>query len=121
VVQHVQNQTLTAWRQAGIALPDLYVIDRNAVIPEPIADDGKPLTPERVKELFGDTIRPMFEPSPDGDNSKAKPTGETYSGKFDSKINEEALGESAVRARPTGIRVYRPIEATLPTLKVDYG
>lgn len=108
VRQHVQNKTFEAWRQAGVAMPDLYVVDRQSCIPEPVCDDGKPLTPERLAEIMKG-IKPMFEPSPDGDNSKAKPTGQIYTQAFEERIIPEPLGLSALKARPTRIRIFKPV------------
>lgn len=107
-----QNQTLAAWRQAHIAMPDLHIVDRKQELPKPIADDGRPLTAERIRELMGEDVKPMFEPSPDGDNRKAKPTGQVYTGVFDDKLTSEPLGATAVSRRP-GVRVVRPIEPDL--------
>jgi hypothetical protein len=116
VRQHVVNQTLSAWMEAGVALPDLYIVDRKSHIPDPIAEDGKPLTPERFAELMKG-LKPMFIPSPDGDNSKAEPTGEVYTEAFDLKIEPEELGKSAVENRPKQIRIFKPVEADLSAFK----
>jgi hypothetical protein len=111
VHEQKQNQTFAAWRQAHIAMPDLHVIDRKQPLPEPIADDGKPLTRERIQELMGD-VRPMFEPSPDGDNRKAKPTNQIYTKVFDDRLSPERIGQSAESRRPA-MRVVPPVEADL--------
>lgn len=107
-----QNQTLTAWRQAHMALPDLHIVDKKQELPKPIADDGKPLTAERIKELLGEDVKPMFEPSPDGDNRNAKSTGQVYTGVFDERLTAEPLGATAVSRRP-GMRIVPPVEADL--------
>lgn len=95
-----------------MALPDLHIVDRKQALPEPIADDGKPLTLERIRELMGDDVKPMFEPSPDGDNRNAKPTGQLYTGVFDTRLAAEPLGATAVARRP-GTRIVPPVEADL--------
>lgn len=107
-----QNQTFAAWRQAHIAMPDLHVVDRKQQLPEPIADDGKPLTLERIRALMGD-LQPMFEPSADGDNRNARPTGQVYTDVFDNRLEAERIGASAEAARPS-MRVVPPVEAQLP-------
>lgn len=109
VRRSAQNQTFAAWRQANIALADLYVCDKNYTVPPPLAEDGKPLTMERRKELMAGKT-PMFEPPLDGDNSKAKPTCTTYTFKFDDSITSESLGESAIKNRPKVIKVYPPVK-----------
>lgn len=110
--QQRQNHTLAAWRQAHMAMPDLHIVDRKQELPKPIADDGKPLTMERIRELMGDDVLPMFEPSVDGDNRNAKPTGQVYTGVFDNRLLAEPLGATAVARRP-GTRVVPPVEADL--------
>ena len=107
VRQHVENQSLTAWRQAGIALPDLYIIERDSAPPAVVGEDGLPMTPERFAEMMKG-VKPMFEPSPDGDNTKAKPTGQRYVDTFDDRIEQEVLGKTAVDARPKGLRIFKP-------------
>jgi hypothetical protein len=107
VRQHTHNHSFEAWRTANILLPDIYLCDKNYVVPEPLAEDGKPMTPERRKTLMvGKT--PMFTPSPDGDNSKAKPNLTSYVVMFDDDITPETLGTSAVNNRPKVIRVIPP-------------
>lgn len=116
VHEQKQNQTFAAWRAAHIAMPDLHVIDKQQVLPEPIADDGKPLTTERIRELMGDDVRPMFEPSPDGDNRNATPTHQVYTRVFDARLPAERIGSSAEAARPKAMRIVVPVEAQLPEL-----
>jgi hypothetical protein len=93
-------------------MPDLHVVDRKQPLPEPIADDGKPLTMERIRELMGNDVQPMFEPSPDGDNRKAKPTGQVYTKAFDDRLESERIGLSAEARRPA-MRIIPPVEADL--------
>ncbi len=112
VHEQKQNQTFAAWRQAHIAMPDLHVVDRKQPLPEPIADDGKPLTMERIRELMGDDVKPMYEPSPDGDNRKARPTMQVYTTAFDGRLSIERIGKSAEARRPA-MRIVPPVEADL--------
>lgn len=117
IQEQKQAQTLTAWRQAHLALPDLHIVDQRKnykpqALPTPIADDGKPLTAERIRELMGEDVKPMFEPSPDGDNRNAKPTGQLYTGVFDQRLSAEPLGATAVARRP-GTRVVPPVPVDL--------
>jgi hypothetical protein len=99
-------------------MPDLHVVDRKQPLPEPIADDGKPLTMERIRKLMGDDILPMFEPSPDGDNRKAKSTGQVYTQVFDNRLESERIGQSAEARRPP-MRVVPPVEADLDCVRAD--
>lgn len=112
VHEQKQNQTFAAWRQAHIAMPDLHVVDRKQALPEPIADDGQPLTMARIQALMGEDVKPMFEPSSDGDNRNAKPTGQVYTQVFDARLTPERIGKSAEERRPP-MRVVPPVEADL--------
>lgn len=109
VRQHSYNHSFQAWRQANIALADLYVCDKNYTVPAPLAEDGAPLTMERRQKLM-EGKPPMYEASPDGDNSKAKPTCTQYTFKFDNDLTSETLGESAIKNRPKIIKVYPPVK-----------
>ena len=112
VHEQKQNQTFMAWRVAHVAMPDLHIVDRKQPLPEPIADDGKPLTMERIRALMGDDVKPMFEASPDGDNRKAKPTGQVYTDAFDDRLEAERIGSSAEARRPA-MRIVPPVEPDL--------
>lgn len=109
VRQHVNNATFAAWRSSNIALPDLYIIERDSKAPAVVGEDGLPMTPERFAEMMKG-VKPMFEPSPDGDNRKAKPTGQQYVDTFNDKIEQEVLGKTAVESRPKAMRIFKPRE-----------
>ena len=108
VREHTQDKTMSAWRQAGIAMPDLYIVDRASLIPVPVADDGQPLTPERYAEIMKG-VKPMFEASPDGDNRKAKPTCQNYLKAFDKQIVPEVCGKTAEESKPKAMRIFKPV------------
>lgn len=109
VRKYAVDSTFEAWRQANIALADLYVCDKEYVVPAPLAEDGAPITMERRKLLMG-TKKPMFEAHPSGDNSKAKPTLTVYKFVFDDDLSSEPLGLSAVNNRSKILRVYPPVK-----------
>lgn len=96
-------------------MPDLHIVDRKQALPEPIADDGKPLTPERLRELLGDDIQPMFVAPEDGDNRKARPTGQIYTHAFDDRLPAEKFGASATAFR-SPMRIVKPVEPDLSQL-----
>jgi hypothetical protein len=62
---------------------------------------------ERIRELMGEDIQPMFIPSPDGDNSKATPTQQVYTQAFEERLGVERIGKSAEERRP-------PMRGVLP-------
>lgn len=119
VRQHTFSHSFQAWRQANIAYPDLYVCDKTYVVPEPLAEDGAPMTMERRRQLMHGK-KPMYQAPEDGDNSKAKPTLEVYTFQFDNDITPEELGTSAIKNRPKIIRVFPPKQLKdKPNVKVE--
>jgi hypothetical protein len=101
------------WRQSNIALPDLYVIDRADTKPPPcLGEDGQEMTFERRQQLMAGK-KPMFDATDPNDMTTAKFTGTDYTKAFDNDITQEKLGESAIKNRPKGLRVYKP-QAAVP-------
>jgi hypothetical protein len=106
------NQSLELWRQANIALPDLYVIDRADTKPPPcLGEDGQEMTFERRQQLMAGK-KPMFEAADPNDMTTAKFTRAEYTHAFDNDIQPEKLGESAIKNRPKGLRIFKPQVAT---------
>lgn len=100
VQQLARQKAIEAYRQ-GIAAPDVHIADRfDETQPLVLGEDGKPLTPERVRQLMKEAgVKPMFD-------QDGKPTGEVYTDKFDT-IESERIGESAERGRHP-VRVVKP-------------
>lgn len=109
---HQHDAIFHAWKAYNIAYPQLYVIQRDSPIPEPILDDGKPLTHERLKELMRG-IRPMFTTVMRDGEPVIEPTNECYVHAFDDRIDPEPFGASAVAYRPKHPRYFHPIEIEL--------
>ncbi len=97
------ERALAAYRQ-NIAMPDVHIADRTvAFVPVILGEDGQELTPERRRQLMAEArVRPMFDVF-------GEPTGEQYTGAFNTVIAQERLGESAERNRPP-IRIVQPRE-----------
>jgi hypothetical protein len=87
--------------KAGIATPDVYIADRTKeYIPTILAEDGKPLTLERRKELMAG------KPTQFIDNKLSETD---YTALFDKDIEPERIGKSAEKARPP-IRIVKAKE-----------
>lgn len=113
VVRYQYDAILRSWMQYNLAYPQLYVIDRKSPIPAPIADDGQPLTEERIRELMRD-IPPMYVPDPESPTGY-RCSGVDYRQAFQDRIQPEPLGRSSIAYRPKYVRYVHPVEARLPS------
>ncbi len=65
------------------------------------------MTFERRQQLMAGK-KPMFDATDPNDMTTAKFTGTDYTKAFDNDIAQEKIGESAIKNRPKGLRVYKP-------------
>lgn len=98
---HAMTRLLNAYRN-DLLLPGLHLVDRDQPVPEPIGDDGEPLTYERRLAIAAS--RPKF------DNLAL--TEQDFRDVGD--ITPEQIGTSAEAAMFKGLKIVRAKKLELP-------